>query len=1250
MKKTLTSFILILIAAYSANSQTATVTTWKNEAKGAYSIIHDDYGSYVVDGIWQYADTIASNRGIKFTIGAISSDCETNRNINGYSNPYEYAKDVMIAKHNHEIISHSHTHTCAVGNLWNPCNMGVGKGWAESGDFANEIIGCTNSIEKGTGHKPQYYIFPYDKFTNLANDKLKELGYIGSRTGWTSALDEVFYRNGYNSNDLNSFYPDVDGFFRTSVQVFDDINTKAPNHDLILNSAVDNAIAKNEWANRELHNVGTSGWGSVSIDGYRKHIDYLQKKVKNGELWVGTISEILTYQIQKLKYEPKLNKTDTSTWDVEWTSVNPQYNIDVSKYLENLNYTSSLTLKVDFEGRSGDWEITQNGTPVVYTVKNKIFYVDVYPHKGAVKFELKNETFPAPIAENPIADMQLPMEFDDFSIDLNDVFEDANTSDEKLIYAFSGNTNISILINKGIATFSSKLDWEGKETIVFSAEDESSKFGYDTVIFTIKGRNQPYKGTPIVIPTKIESEDFDLGDSEVAFHEEDNNKNTTYRNEDVDIKNENGFVVLMDNKEWLEYTIQVDTTDYYDINVFANSNEPNTSITLSLNKKELRIFPLKFSTDSITFKSHKIYNVELKKGNYVLRVLAKGNFKIDYIEITKPGINSLPTITSNIPDQNLVIDFATYTLNLNNVFEDIETKSENFTYSTSGDTNVVISIEKGIATISSTSKWEGIETIIFSAKDFSNGIVHDTVKFTISQDFALPNRSVNNKQGYIFTFDQSSALNCPETMIGGFGVGYKIESVGGGNLVISSDGTQFGYHNVAVTLNDECKNSLIDLSHPDKRVLEIRIHSTVDVPQFLLALGDTSRTIADKDIQIHSLKANQWDTLSFKFNSLDTWGNKTMNPTLIDFVTLQFRKSWKGEAQDIAGTFTIDYIKIGGAINPCPKLEIIPKLASYPETLIGIDRGKDALLNVNVSGGSGNHEYKWFKNDTLIIDGNLYSGTNSSNLIVKTFAESDTGTYYCEVSDSLCGVSAKSQIKQLIVGDLNKPFTGTAINIPGKIEGENYDIGGPGISYFERNVPNKEHGNEYRNDDVDVMKANDGYVLTTTRHSEWLEYTVNVADSGLYTFEFFAYSGGNNEKKAILSIDGNPLTTVLITNTSSVIYTTSISDPVFLPAGEHVIRNTFYRSFWLDYITVKKEMVGNTDTIENSKLSVFPNPATSILHITSSDFDTEFQLLDSKGVEIAIYKNNTKSIDVSNFSSGIYILKQGNIKTKFIKK
>ena len=397
----------LVVQQLDAQVLSSSISNWKNGAAGAYSIIHDDYGNVGVDGIWQYADTIAYNRGLKFTFGAISGDCEVNRNINGFSSPYAYAKDVMMALHDHEIINHSHTHSCAINRGWSPCNA---TGWGEIQNTAalnTELNTSHNSITNGTVFQPRYFIFPYDQFTDLANIELANKGYIGSRTGWhVDGFHNPFYKFGYEENDENLFRCQSDGFFRTSVQVFDDndagLSTAA--QTAVLNSVVDAAIANNEWGNRELHNVGWSGWGHVKVTAYRDHLNYVQSKVNSGELWMPTVSEMLTYQIQKLVYIPAsaYNGTDkkiTTTFSEDHSI----YSGNVASYLSPLTIKVPVTVEIDVAAYTGliDFQnaVIKQGAQTItdFVLKNNKLYVNLYPHEGSFTIQDPDDVVSAPV-------------------------------------------------------------------------------------------------------------------------------------------------------------------------------------------------------------------------------------------------------------------------------------------------------------------------------------------------------------------------------------------------------------------------------------------------------------------------------------------------------------------------------------------------------------------------------------------------------------------------------------------------------------------------------------------------------------------------------------------------------------------------------------------------------------------------------------------------------------------------------------
>ncbi|EIZ1899569.1 tandem-95 repeat protein [Vibrio parahaemolyticus] len=92
-------------------------------------------------------------------------------------------------------------------------------------------------------------------------------------------------------------------------------------------------------------------------------------------------------------------------------------------------------------------------------------------------------------------------------------------------------------------------------------------------------------------------------------------------------------------------------------------------------------------------------------------------------------VNDAPTVENAIADQELSEDFATYTIDLNDAFKDSDSA---LNFSVSGNSNVLVSIENGIATISPTADWNGSETLMFTATDPSGESVSQTVNFTVA--------------------------------------------------------------------------------------------------------------------------------------------------------------------------------------------------------------------------------------------------------------------------------------------------------------------------------------------------------------------------------------------------------------------------------------------------------------------------------------------------------------------------------------
>ncbi|MFW1604259.1 tandem-95 repeat protein, partial [Vibrio parahaemolyticus] len=102
------------------------------------------------------------------------------------------------------------------------------------------------------------------------------------------------------------------------------------------------------------------------------------------------------------------------------------------------------------------------------------------------------------------------------------------------------------------------------------------------------------------------------------------------------------------------------------------------------------------------------------------------------VNVTVNAVNDTPVVESNLADQTLAEDFTPYTIDLNTAFSDVDNVDGELTFSVSGNSNVLVSIENGIATISPTADWNGSEPLTFTATDPSGESVSQPVNFTVA--------------------------------------------------------------------------------------------------------------------------------------------------------------------------------------------------------------------------------------------------------------------------------------------------------------------------------------------------------------------------------------------------------------------------------------------------------------------------------------------------------------------------------------
>jgi hypothetical protein len=166
------------------------------------------------------------------------------------------------------------------------------------------------------------------------------------------------------------------------------------------------------------------------------------------------------------------------------------------------------------------------------------------------------------------------------------------------------------------------------------------------------------------------------------------------------------------------------------------------------------------------------------------------------------------------------------------------------------------------------------------------------------------------------------------------------------------------------------------------------------------------------------------------------------------------------------------------------------------------------------------------------------------------------------------GVAIFNYMKFTLGAPVAAPATATAavgpfatVNLtPGVntyVQAENFDNGPRGTSWYDSDTSNQ--SGKYRTDTgVDIEASTDaggGYQVAWTKKGEWLNYTVNVAKAGNYTFDVrqaYAFTGGSFH----IEVDGKNVTGAMgFKNTGGFDKWGNVSKSgIYMTAGKHTIK------------------------------------------------------------------------------------------------
>jgi endoglucanase len=244
------------------------------------------------------------------------------------------------------------------------------------------------------------------------------------------------------------------------------------------------------------------------------------------------------------------------------------------------------------------------------------------------------------------------------------------------------------------------------------------------------------------------------------------------------------------------------------------------------------------------------------------------------------------------------------------------------------------------------------------------------------------------------------------------------------------------------------------------------------------------------------------------------------------------------------------------------------------------------------------------------------------------------------------------------------PFA--ANNIPGIVYAPDYDMGRITQAYNDNDYQNIggtnwNNGWAYRNDGVDIESCSDffsnGYNVGWIENGEWLGYTVNATQGGIYNL-YMGFASPNSGGQVLLKMDGHNITQMLaVPNTGGwQNWGTLEIDSIAFSTGTHFLQVKFFgESFNFSAMEFTLEAAGVNDEVQQIKTfelsQNYPNPfnpATTVKFRVPEEGNVAIKLYDVNGQETAAIMNEVKTtgtyyiqVDAGklNLSSGVYYLR-----------
>ena len=228
-------------------------------------------------------------------------------------------------------------------------------------------------------------------------------------------------------------------------------------------------------------------------------------------------------------------------------------------------------------------------------------------------------------------------------------------------------------------------------------------------------------------------------------------------------------------------------------------------------------------------------------------------------------------------------------------------------------------------------------------------------------------------------------------------------------------------------------------------------------------------------------------------------------------------------------------------------------------------------------------------------------------------------------------------------------YEGKIAVIPGKIEAENYDVGGNHFTFYDKDSENQ--GKAYREDAVDIESIDDatcgtvsckGYALGYTQSGEWLEYSVNVESDAELTLTANVATASETAGFQLF-MDGKAITDsikVAKIDTTWKVYKEIEIGTVKLEKGEHVLRilitGAYVNIDWLQFTDPNTTRIESRPISREVHLSRLGSETLKVFSMTG-------RFLGNVNPQGPAAASIEASLKAAGFANGVYLVRAAGV-------